>query len=159
MCLSSFLGMDEPQESVVEEEKQAKITPFDFVNNINFGKVDIFLEDGADKAYTPYIINRALSFSQDVVIYANEMNRFSNVIPKYSQFKFYLNAIRKRKRYDKWVKAEKEADDISVIKEYYGYNNEKAKHALQIITPIALENIKQKLNKGGIQPKKGKKNE
>ena len=39
--------------------------------------------------------------------------------------------------------------NIGVIKEYYGYNNEKAKVALDILTKDELKTLKEKLYKGG----------
>ena len=39
--------------------------------------------------------------------------------------------------------------DLDVIKEYYGYNNDKAKTALDILTKDEVKLIKEKLFKGG----------
>jgi hypothetical protein len=52
------------------------MTPFDFINAINFTKKDLFSEDPmAKKDYAPFIINRGLGYFPDTVLYANEMNR------------------------------------------------------------------------------------
>jgi tRNA G10 N-methylase Trm11 len=39
--------------------------------------------------------------------------------------------------------------DIEYVKEYYGYSNEKAKQALNILTKEQIEVIKESLKKGG----------
>ena len=39
--------------------------------------------------------------------------------------------------------------DIEYVKEYYGYSNEKAKSALDILDDEQLQTIKRSLNKGG----------
>ena len=58
------------------------------------------------------------------------------------------SSIRPRKRFTKWAKAKK-IKDIEYVKEYYGYSNEKAKSALDILDDEQLETIKRSLNKGG----------
>ena len=56
--------------------------------------------------------------------------------------------IRPKKRYSPFLRAEK-LNDLDVVKEYYGYNNEKAKSALDILTKDEVKLIKEKLFKGG----------
>lgn len=154
MSLCELLGIEEPE--VIEEEVIAKpvtLTPFDFVNSISYNKTDLFGEnEDVEKQYNAYIINRAMSFSPDMALIANEMNRFPD-IPKRAQFNFMRLTVRKKKRYDKWIKAEQEADDIALIKQYYNYSNEKAKIALSLLLPDQIETIKEKLNTGGIATK------
>lgn len=154
MSLCDLLGIDEPVVEVEEEIKVVSLTPFNFVNSINFEKNDLFAEnENAEKNYNAFIINRALSFSPDTVIFVNEMNRFPH-IPKQMQYEFLKATIRKKKRFDKWIKAEAEADDISTIKEYYNYSNEKAKQVLDLFLPGQLDDIRQKMFKGGMAEKK-----
>ena len=64
------------------------------------------------------------------------------------QYHFLLNIVRKKKRFAKWLKAEK-LKDIEYVKEYYGYSNEKAKSALSILNKQQIETIKKSLQKGG----------
>ena len=77
----------------------------------------------------------------------NEMNR-NHFVDKDMQFQFLLNSIRSKKRYSPFLRASK-LKDIEIVKEYYGYNNEKAKVALDILTKDQLKLIKEKLFKGG----------
>ena len=81
------------------------MNPFDYVNDINHGKKNIMVDDIAEKEYAPFIINRALSFFSDTVLFANEMNMRPNLSKKL-QYDFFLNSLRKRKRYSPWIRKE-----------------------------------------------------
>ena len=118
----------------------------DWLNSINFTKQ--IPEDPAEiKTYTPYIINRCLSGHLDCVLFANEMNKYS-FLDKDMQYSFYLNTLRKKKRFSPWLRKEK-VTDLEIIKQYYGYRNEKASNALKILTPEQINYIKQRLETGG----------
>lgn len=139
------------QPGVVQKEeiyKAPAISPFDFINAINFDKKELIVDDWSEKQYIPYIVNRGLSFGADTVIPANEMNSRPH-LDKKLQFDFLINTIRPRKRFNKWVKAEK-IEAIELVKTYYGYSTEKARQALSILTSEQLDHLKQKLEKGGI---------
>jgi hypothetical protein len=123
------------------------MTPFDYLNSINHTKQDIMHDDIDEKQYVPFVINRSLSYFPDTVAVANEMNRYHH-IDKKLQFHFLINIVRKRKRFSKWDKPELDSD-IDVVKEYYGYNNEKARQALSLLSPSQIEEIKKKVSKGG----------
>lgn len=129
------------------------MNPFDFVNDINFGKKDIITDSAnpelAEKTYNPFLTNRALSYFPDTIQFANMMNKNSH-IDHLLQYSFLLNIIRKRKRFSKWFK--KNDDDVlEMVIEYYGYSVNKAKEALKILTDDQLEKIKEKMTKGGMK--------
>ena len=129
------------------------MNPFDFVNDINFGKKDIITDSAnpelAEKTYNPFLTNRALSHFPDTIQFANMMNKNSH-IDHLLQYSFLLNIIRKRKRFSKWFK--KNDDDVlEMVIEYYGYSVNKAKEALKILTDDQLEKIKEKMTKGGMK--------
>jgi hypothetical protein len=125
-----------------------KIELKDWLNTINQNKKNIMDEDPSSiKEYAPYIINRCLSGHIDCLMYANEMNKFSS-LDKKLQYDFFINIIRKKKRFSPWLKQEK-IKDLEVVKSYYGYSNEKAKQALKILTKEQLDFIKSKLETGG----------
>ena len=139
------------QPEVIQKEETYKapaISPFDFINAINFDKKVLIVDDWSEKQYIPYIVNRGLSFGADTVIPANEMNSRPHLDRKL-QFDFLINTIRPRKRYNKWVKADK-VEAIELVKTYYGYSIEKARQALSILTSEQLDHLKQKLEKGGL---------
>ena len=122
----------------------------DYLNAINFSKVNLLDSDDETwvKKYSPYIINKCLSMFYDCIAQANEMNGY-HFLDKKVQFHFYINSIRKRKRFGgKWLSQTK-LKDIEYVKEYYGYSNEKAKQALNILTKEQIEVIKESLKKGG----------
>ena len=120
---------------------------FDYLNSINLTKQDIMIDDDCEKAYNSFMVNRGLSYFPDTIIIANEMNRHHQIDNKL-QYQFLINMIRKRKRFSKWAKAQKESD-IDAVKEYYGYSNEKARQALTLLSPDQITIIKNKVSKGG----------
>ena len=122
----------------------------DYLNAINFSKEKLLDTDDImwEKKYPPYIINKCLSMHYDCIAQANEINGFY-FLPKKIQFHFYINSIRKRKRFGgKWLSSTK-LKNLQYVKEYYGYSNEKAKTALSILTKQQIELIKKSLQKGG----------
>ena len=123
------------------------MNPFEYVNSINYSKKDIMVDDIAERSYNPFMTNRSLSYFQDTVFFANEMNRYHHLDNKL-QFHFLLNIVRKRKRFSKWNKPELDSD-IDVVKEYYGYSNEKARQALTLLSPSQIEELRKKVSKGG----------
>tara|TARA_B100000900_G_C20467816_1_gene670046 strand:- start:474 stop:851 length:378 start_codon:yes stop_codon:yes gene_type:complete len=123
------------------------MNPFDYLKAINETKKDIMVDDIAEKEYNPFIINRGLSFFKDTILYANEMNRYHHLDHRV-QFDFFINIIRKKKRWSKWIKAS-DIDNLGLIKEYYGYSNEKAKSALSLMSNEQIEQLKQRIYKGG----------
>ena len=123
------------------------MNPFTYLNSINFSKEDVMVDDVAEKGYTSFLINRSMSYFYDTVGIANVMNRYHHLDNKL-QYHFLINIIRKRKRFSKWMKPETESD-IEVIKQYYGYSNDKAKQVLSLLSPENIKSIKQKVSKGG----------
>ena len=121
----------------------------DYLNAINYTKEKLMdTEDEEwEKKYPPFIVNKCLAPFQDTIMLVNEINCIPNVDKKL-QFDFLINSLRPRKRFTPWVKAKK-LDDIEYVKEFYGYNNEKAKVALTILNDDQIATIKRKLNKGG----------
>ena len=119
----------------------------DWLNSINFTKENLIEDPSEVKNYPPYIINRCLSGHLDCIMFANEMNKYS-FLDKDMQYSFYLNTLRKKKRFSPWLRKEK-VTDLEIIKQYYGYSNEKASNALKILTPEQIKFIKQRLDTGG----------
>ena len=120
----------------------------DWLNSINFTKENLIRDDPSlSKDYPPFIINRCLSGHIDCVMYANEMN-IHNHLDKDMQYSFYLNSLRKRKRFSPWLRKDK-VKDLECVKQYYGYSNEKASQALKILNKEQLDFIKQRLETGG----------
>ena len=121
--------------------------PFQYLNAINDTKQNIMVDDITEKAYNSFMVNRGLSYFKDTVIFANEMNR-NHHLDSRLQFDFLINIIRKRKRFSKWIKPDI-ASDVEVVKEYYGYSNEKARQVLTLLTTEQINELKKKVYKGG----------
>ena len=123
------------------------MNPFEYANAINYTKKNIMIDDIAEKSYSSYMINRQLSYFPDTVLAANEMNR-NHHIDNRLQFDFFINIIRKRKRFSKWFKPE-QISDLETIKSYYGYSNEKARQVLHLLSTEQINELKNKVAKGG----------
>ena len=121
----------------------------DYLNAINHTKERLMdTEDEEwEKKYPPFIVNKCLSGFQDTLMLVNEINQHPH-LDKKLQFDFLINSIRPRKRFTPWVKAKK-LKNLEYVKEFYGYNNEKAKVALELLDEKQISAIKERLNKGG----------
>jgi hypothetical protein len=110
-------------------------------------KEDVMLTDHDEKEYSPFMVNRALSYYRDTVLFANVMNQYPN-LDKRLQYNFYKYIIRAQKRpYSKWHKKASNSD-LSAVKEYYGYSDAKAAEALKILSDDQITEIKKQLYKG-----------
>ena len=121
----------------------------DYLNSINFNKKNLMNSDDKEwvKKYPAFIVNKILSGFSDTIMLVNEVNR-NHFLDKDMQYQFLLNSIRSKKRFSPFLRANK-LKDIEVVKEFYGYSNEKAKSALDILTNDQIKLIKEKLYKGG----------
>lgn len=112
-------------------------------------KADV-LDD--EESYVPYVINKSLSFHYDCVMYANQMNMLPH-LDKKLQYHYFINTIRPYKRpFQKWLKRET-VENLEAIKEYYKYSNDKAKEALKMLSDAHIDEIKRKVDKGGLNVK------
>ena len=121
----------------------------DYLNSINYTKEQLLDSEDEqwEKKYPPFIINKCVAPFPDTILLVNELNQLHHVDKKL-QYEFLLNSLRSRKRYTPWMKAKK-LKNLEYVKEFYGYNNEKAKIALDILTDEQISAIKQKMIKGG----------
>jgi hypothetical protein len=128
-----------------------KINPFDFTNSVGQHKKDLMRGTAnnklSEKSYSPFLTNRSLSYHNDTVYFANEMNMRRH-LDNLLQYDFLLNIIRPKKRYAKWSKKVNDGD-VLIVKEYYGFSDTKAFQALSILSKEQLKIIKIKLQKGG----------
>lgn len=123
------------------------MNPFEYVNSITHNKKDIMVDDLAEKSYNSFMVNRSLSYFHDTVLMANEMNVHHHLENRL-KYDFLINIVRKKKRFSKWIKPETESE-VEVVKEYYGYSNQKAKSALSLLTSEQINELKKKVYKGG----------
>lgn len=126
------------------------MNPFDYVNQILHGKKNLIVDESTEKAYTPFLVNRSLSYHKDCIAYANEMNSRHH-LDKKLQHDFLLNTIRSQKRpFAKWVKSEK-SEDIECIKAVYGFSDTKAREALRLLSNEQIQQLKEQTDIGGLR--------
>ena len=123
------------------------MNPFEYVKAINNTKKDLMVDDVAEKEYNAFMVNRSLSNFRDTVLFANLMN-LNHHLDSRLQFDFFINTIKKKNRFSKWLKPIK-YENLEVIKEYYGYSNEKAKSVLSLLDNNQIEELKKRIYKGG----------
>ena len=121
----------------------------EYLNAINSTKERLMdtEDEHWEKKYPSFIVNKCVAPFPDTVMLLNEINQLHH-LDKKLQFDFLINSLRPRKRYTPWLKAKK-LKNLEYVKEYYGYNNEKAKAALDILNDEQISAIKTRLNKGG----------
>ncbi len=105
----------------------------EYLNAINVSKEPLLDSEDEmwEKKFAPFIVNKCIAPFEDTVMLVNEINQLHH-LDKKLQFDFLINSLRPRKRYAPWLKAKK-LKNLEYVKEFYGYNNEKAKVALDIL--------------------------
>jgi hypothetical protein len=124
--------------------------PFDYLNAILQNKKNLIVDDLTEKEYEPFLMNRGLSYHRDCILFANEMN-LRSFLDKKLQFSFLINTVRSQKRpFAKWAKPEKK-DDLSCIKQVYGFSNSKALEASRILSKEQIQQLKEHTDIGGLK--------
>ena len=126
------------------------MNPFDYVNSILQNKKNLIVDELTEKDYSPFLVNRSLSYHKDCVLYANEMNR-RHLTDKKLQYDFLLNTIRSQKRpFAKWVKSEK-SDNLECIKQVFGLSDQKARDAMRLLSNEQIQQLKEQTDTGGLR--------
>lgn len=136
-----------------EEEVNKENFFFRFLTDISYEKEFLLNEDNQSQYY-PYMVNRFLSMDVGTIMFAQEMNSRPS-LDKDLHYQYLLNAVRKKKRYFKYMKNEKN-EQAQLLSEYYNININKAKEVLPLHTKDDLKVIASKLNTGGVNEKKRK---
>ena len=127
--------------------------PFDYINSVSHLKKDMMRgtdnDELSEKDYKPFLANRSLSFHADSILYSNEMNRLGH-LDNLLQYDFYMNSLRSRKRFSKWMKPE-ESENVDIIREVYKCNLKKAIDASRILTKEHIKSLKESLYTGGMK--------
>lgn len=116
----------------------------DLIPSIMVTKKNVLEEE---KEYNSFMVNRALSYHADCIMYANEMNcNFG--LDGTPQYHYHLNKVRARKRpFVKWEKPVK-LDDLLAVKLFFGYSDKRATECLKILTEEQLQIIRTKTDIG-----------
>ena len=127
---------------------------FDYLNNINNSENDIMHTEDDRKAYNSFMINRGLSYFPDTVLQANLMNMNYHTDVRL-QYDVLRSSVRKKKRFSKWVKAEKQ-DNLQLIEDYYNCSLQKAKDYVSLLSTQDINTIKDRMDCGGVGLRKNK---
>ena len=121
----------------------------DYLKTINETKQNLLdSEDSSwEKEYPSWVVTKCMASHYDTVLLANEMNIYYD-LPNKLQYDFYINTVRKRKRFSPWEKKVK-LEDLETVKTYYNYSTQKAQAILKILNKDQLDHLKSKLNRGG----------
>ena len=121
----------------------------DYLTAINYSKETLLdtEDEMVEKKYTPFIINRCLSYFPDTIMQANEMNFWCS-LDKKMHFDFLLNSTRKRKRFSKWLKDEK-PEDFETVKDYFKYSDRKTREIMPLLNNEDIEGMRKEMFTGG----------
>ena len=125
----------------------AKRNPFDFVKSVSYDKKDLMVDEVEEKAYQPFLINRALSYHQDSVFLTNEMN-VRHGVDNRLQYMFFLNTLRKRQRFSQWSKPYI-SKKIDTVKQYYQISTREAKDYVNLLSDKQVRELKNRMKTGG----------
>ena len=125
----------------------SKRNPFDFVKSVSYDKKDLMVDEVEEKAYQPFLINKALSYHQDAVFLTNEMN-VRHGVDNRLQYMFFLNTLRKRQRFSKWQKPYI-SKKIDTVKSYYKISTKEAKDYAEILSDKQIRELKNSMKTGG----------
>lgn len=130
------------------------LSPFDYIKDISEQHPDHLIKDATDprheeKNYPAFIINRGLSLHADTLFYAQEMNLNAH-LDGLLQYDYLKGSIRKRKRWSKWPKSQKD-EDRDLIQQVYRCSSQKAATILQLLDKEQIEELRKQQNDiGGV---------
>jgi hypothetical protein len=122
--------------------------PFDYVKSFNDKGTYLLDSPEAEKEYAPWIVNKALSFMKDTVLYANEMNKYWGTEKKL-QHDFFFYGIPKGKRFGKWLKKEKDEKNVVMVATLFGINRNIASQYVRLMSEKQLNQISELFVEGG----------
>lgn len=121
-----------------------RLSPFDFAKSINEKTENLLkVQPEAEKDYNPFMVNLALSFSPDTVLHANQMN-INFHLDKKMQYDYLFHSVRRRKRYDKWVKKDG-VDELTlkVVMDVYKVGYRRAVEYSSLLTDKQKETLRE----------------
>ena len=124
-----------------------KRNPFDFVKSVSYDKKDLMVDEVEEKAYQPFLVNKALSYHQDCVFLVNEMN-VRHGTDNRLQYLFFINTLRKRQRFSKWQKPY-ESKKLDTVKAYFGVSTKVGKEYHAVLNDKQYRDLKDNMKLGG----------
>jgi|LakMenEpi03Aug12_release.lakeMendotaPanAssembly.Ray.scaffolds.fasta_scaffold584807_2 hypothetical protein len=127
------------------------MNPFDFVKSINDKTNNLIDQDpDTEKAYVPFIVNRAFSQFPDTVIAANTTNCMHHIDRKL-QYDYLYYTLKPRKRFSKWIKPEWDESSEQLVADYYKVSRVRAREYLSMMTEEDREELAKRTNTGGVK--------
>ena len=128
-------------------------SPFDYVNTLTTTKVNMMRDSEndtlAEKAYEPWLVNKALSYFPDTILHANLMNQYHH-LDKRPQYECLINSIRPKKRFAKWVKNASN-EELELVCAYYKCNRVIGQEYLSLLSSEQLDIMKKQQDTGCIK--------
>lgn len=121
------------------------MNPFDIVSSVSATKQRVIFAEN-EKEYNAFMVNRALSYYPDTILYAQEMN-FNHHLDGLLQYDYLFHSLRKKKRFSKWFKKEK-SELIDAVMRYYNCSYRKAQDAIAVLNKEQLDEIKRIMTNG-----------
>ena len=119
------------------------MNPFDYVNTINTSKKNLMTgsenDELMEKGYSAYVVNKALSYHTDTLLYSNEMNRLHD-LPNKMQYEYLLHSVRAGKRFSKWAKKD-DAENVQMVARYFQCNHRRAQEYMSLLSDGQIEEI------------------
>ena len=139
-----------PELPTAEAPKDKQIG--DYLRAINTSKEN-FMRTGNDPkditGYPSFFVRQLLSYHQDAILIANEINLTqAHGLDNQLQFEYLLAALPKKNRFAKKIKAEK-PENLELIKRYYNYSDEKAMEVIGLLTDADFKQMEASLSEGG----------
>lgn len=114
------------------------ISPFDYFKDISEGKTNLMVDDAAEAAYVPFIVQRVASLFPDTIMDANVANTITD---KKMHHDYLFHKVRKRKRFKKWPWKKGQGEQLAMIMDQYKYSPAKARAALRVLTAEQLKTL------------------
>jgi len=120
----------------------------DYLYSINQSKKNLLdVNPELENKYPSFIVNKCLGSFTDAILFANEMNKNAH-LPKKLQYDFLINTLKPRKRFTPWIRKQT-LEELELVKQYFGYSQDKALQALRILTKDNIDEIRKALDTGG----------
>ena len=145
--LSDFVVPDYEGPNTTSSEPIKSFSLFDYINDLSFDKNDLAGKQKAETGkfpteFVPYVCLKAFGNYRDTVLLANEINIRFGEIDAENQYKFYLYAVPKRKRFAKFFSEDKKRSEaILALAKYYKWSSGEAEANLHMFTKDQIESI------------------
>ena len=128
---------------------------FDHFNNITTNKVGWSnLSETNRKSFSPYMINRLLSMNTDYIDLVNELQKYTvGILEARDVYQLYIDLIPKKKQFNKYIKASKEAkynaNLVELLSKHFSISLKESMEYLDLLLPDRQDTVVDILKKYG----------